>query len=421
MSHYLLMELAEVEAVVVERVEFPLQPDLGKCYSRAYLNGIICKLNKLLTKTSISIAKNRFGLCQNFAMKRVEVKKINLREVVKILGNGGLIIYPTETLYGIGADATNEMAIQKLTEYKNRPFGKPYSIAVADQKMAEGYVYLNEAAKNLYKKFLPGPLTVISKGKQKTAKGIESEDGTLGVRIPDYKLVIDIVKEFGKPITATSANASYKKRPYKVSDILENISDKQKNLIDLIIDAGELPPNDPSTVVDTTMDDPVTLRQGQIKFNEKNEILSKSEEATQNLAKELWQKYEIHKGKRAIVFALQGEMGSGKTIFTKGLGRAMEITELVTSPTFAIENEYLIPNTKHFLYHFDAWRIENSNELRSLGFDNLIKNKSIVSIEWAERVADIIREFDDEAIIIWVNFKYGKNENERLISWGVEQ
>jgi L-threonylcarbamoyladenylate synthase len=338
---------------------------------------------------------------------------------IKILRSGGLVIYPTETLYGIGADATNPNAIKKLTEYKNRPFGKPYSIAVTDFKMAEEYIELNTAAKNLYKEFLPGPLTVISKGKHKVAKGVESEDGTLGVRVPNYKLATDIVKKFGKPITATSANASYKKRPYKIADILENISEKQRRLVDLIIDAGELPRNEPSTVIDTTLDDPVTLRQGEIKLADKNEILSKSEENTENLAKEIWQKYEKHEYKRAIVFALQGEMGTGKTIFTKGLARAMGITELVTSPTYALENEYITGKDK--LFHFDAWRLEKSEELRALGFEDLIKHKSVISIEWAERVSDTIREFDDEAVIIWVKIEFGNKENERIIGWGVTQ
>ncbi len=360
----------------------------------------------------------RYRPC-NLVMITIKPGQNAVEAAIRVLKRGGLIIYPTETLYGIGVDSTNPDAVKKLTEYKERPLGKPYSVAVADQNMAEQYVVLNDAAKNLYKEFLPGPLTVISKGKHKLATGVESEDGTLGIRIPGYKLVRDIIKEFGKPITATSANASYKKRPYKVSDILKNISDKQSELIDLVIDAGELQHNDPSTVIDTTLDDPVTIRQGEIKLTDKNEVLSKSEEGTENLAKEIWQKYEQHKGKRAIVFALQGEMGTGKTIFTKGLARAMGITELVTSPTFALENEYVTGKEK--LFHFDAWRLEKSGELRALGFDKLIKNKSIVSIEWAERVSDAIREFDDEAIIIWVNIEFGKLENERKISWGVTQ
>ena len=338
---------------------------------------------------------------------------------VRALKSGGLVIYPTETLYGIGGDATNPKAIKKLTKYKNRPFGKPYSIVVTDQKMAEEYVELNSVAKNVYREFLPGPLTVISKGKHKLAKGVESENGTLGIRIPDYKLVIETVRKLGKPITATSANASYKKRPYAIADILNNISNKQKMLIDLIIDAGDLPHNEPSTVIDTTLDDLVTLRQGEIILADKNDVLSRSEENTENLAKEIWQKYEIHSGKRAIIFALQGEMGTGKTIFTKGLARAMGITELVTSPTFTLENEYSTGREK--LFHFDAWRFEKSEELRFLGFKDLIKDKSVVSIEWAEKVSDTIHEFDDEAVIIWVRIEFGKVDSERRITWGITQ
>ena len=338
---------------------------------------------------------------------------------VRALKSGGLVIYPTETLYGIGVDATNPKAIKKLTKYKNRPFGKPYSIVVTDQKMAEEYVELNSVAKNVYREFLPGPLTVISKGKHKLAKGVESENGTLGIRIPDYKLVIETVRKLGKPITATSANASYKKRPYAIADILNNISNKQKMLIDLIIDAGDLPHNEPSTVIDTTLDDLVTLRQGEIILADKNGVLSRSEENTENLAKEIWQKYEIHSGKRAIIFALQGEMGTGKTIFTKGLARAMGITELVTSPTFTLENEYSTGREK--LFHFDAWRFEKSEELRFLGFKDLIKDKSVVSIEWAEKVSDTIHEFDDEAVIIWVRIEFGKVDSERRITWGITQ
>lgn len=340
-----------------------------------------------------------------------------LHEIVSVLSRGGIVVYPTETMYGIGVDATNSKAVKKLAKYKNRPFGKPYSIAVSSQKMAEKYVQLNSTARKLYRQFLPGPITIVSRGKHKVAPGVESEDGTLGVRIPDYRLVVDIVRKLGKPITATSANASYKKRPYSVSDILENIGVKQMKLIDLIIDAGNLPRNEPSTVIDTTLDDVVTLRQGEIKLKNTNEILSKSEESTQNLAKELWQRYEIYKGKRAIVFALQGEMGTGKTAFTKGLARSMGIVELITSPTYALENKYLVPSSRYSLTHIDAWRMSNSEELSVLDFEKTIKKGGVVAIEWAERVKDAIRRLDDEAIVIWVKISFGKKQTDRLISW----
>ena len=338
--------------------------------------------------------------------------------IIKTLNNGGIVIFPCETVYGVAVDSQNSSAVEKLNAYKARPLGKPYAIMCSDQKMAEGYVDLNKTAKDLYKKFLPGPVTVVSKGLEKVAKGIESETGTLGVRIPDYADLLKLISEFGRPIVATSANASYQKRPYKISDILDNISDKQKELIDLIIDVGELPKNEPSTVIDTTLDDLVVLRQGDIKLKDKNEVLSRSEENTQNIGKELWQKYENYFSKRAIVFALEGEMGAGKTQFTKGLARAMGITEMITSPTFSLENTYQIPHSVFQIHHYDAWRMQNSKELEMLGFEDLIRSKSVVIVEWAERVADEIRKFDDEAVIIWVRIIYGKEENERLISWG---
>ncbi|MBI5356355.1 threonylcarbamoyl-AMP synthase [Candidatus Collierbacteria bacterium] len=357
-------------------------------------------------------------------MKVISLKKIPqskiIPQAVSVLQTGGLLIYPTETVYGIGADATNPEAVKKLSEYKSRPFGKPYSVAVADQKMAEKYAELNTTAKKLYRQFLPGPLTVISKGKHFTAAGVESETGSLGIRMSSYPLVKQIVKSLGRPITATSANEAYKKKPYQISDILNNISDKKKKLIDLIVDAGRLPKREPSTVIDTTMDDPVALRIGKIKLTKENKILSRSEENTQNFGKEMWQKYEQFAGKRAIVFALEGQLGAGKTQFVKGLARAMGIDTAVTSPTFNLMNHYSLLSTPYSLLHIDVWRIETEKELEDLGFKKIISDKSVIAIEWADKVVNVIRRQNDEAVIIWIKIKYGKSDNERIISWGVK-
>ena len=227
-------------------------------------------------------------------------------------------------------------------------------------------------------------------------------------------------KALGKPITATSANASYQKRPYKISDIWDNISNKQKGLLSLAIDAGELPHNEPSTVIDTTLDDPVVLRQGELVLSTKFEVLSRSEENTRNIGKELWQKYEKHAGQRAIVFALEGPMGAGKTHFIKGLGRAMGIKEEIISPTFNLELVYQLPSLPVAQFnHMDAWRMQDGQELENLGFRGLINDKSVMAIEWADRVADTIRKYNEEAVVVWVKIEYGEKENERRISWGV--
>lgn len=204
-------------------------------------------------------------------MKRLkisqETKNTIIQTAVEVLERGGLVIFPTETTYGAGVDATNPEAIKKLLEYKARREGKPLSIAVTNLEMAKEYVAVNTQARNLYHQFLPGPVTVISQGLGKVAPGVESEFGTLGVRIPDYQLILEIVRKLGRPMTATSANPSDGARPYDLDKLLPTLSNNQTKMIDLILDAGHLPHNPPSTVIDTTLSTPITMRQGEIKLS----------------------------------------------------------------------------------------------------------------------------------------------------------
>jgi L-threonylcarbamoyladenylate synthase len=339
-------------------------------------------------------------------MRIIAEKDVIIAEIISLIKSGKLVVFPCETVYGVAVDAHNSTAVKKLSKYKQRSLGKPYAIMVADQKIAERYVELNDTAKKLYMNFLPGPMTVVSKGRHVVAGGVESETGTLGVRIPDYPFMLKFLKQLDGAIVATSANRSYEKRPYRISDL-------DLSRFDLVIDAGELPHNEPSTVVDTTMDDVIVLRQGDIKLKDKNEILSRSEEQTRNIGKELWQKYEQYKGQRAIIFALEGPMGAGKTQFTKGLGKAMGIGEEIVSPTFNIELDY------GQLHHVDAWRMKDAEELEQLGFSGMIHDKSVIAVEWAERAGDVIRKYHEEAVIVWVKLSYGQVDNERMISWGV--
>lgn len=339
---------------------------------------------------------------------------------VECLSNGGLVVYPTETTYGIGVDATNPKAVQKLLKYKKRREGKPLSLAVADLTMAEQYVELNHTARDVYTRFLPGPVTVVSQGRHGVAQGIESETGTLGIRIPDYDLVLKIVRAFGKPITATGANASYKKRPYAIQDITDHLSDNQKSLIDLVIDVGELPHNEPSTVIDTTLDDVEVLRQGSISFSDKNHVVTKSEKETQELGKKLVSKYKNLLTYKAVAFCLIGEMGAGKTQFCKGVARGLGIQDTVSSPTFTLSHNYAFEaeGQKTEFIHIDTWRLFNNEEFLDLGFAKMIDQNKVIAVEWADRVIDVLKQYNDEAKLIWVKFTYGEKENERIIEYG---
>ncbi len=333
-------------------------------------------------------------------MKTLDLSKTPERtavaEAVKVLRSGGLVIYPTETVYGIGVDATNQAAVDKLLAYKTRREGKPLSIAVTNQEMAAEYVSLSDQAKTLYKQFLPGPVTVISQSLGKVAVGVASEFNTLGIRIPDYPLITHIVTTLQKPITATSANASGKKRPYTIDDIMARLSDKQKSLIDLVLDAGTLPPNLPSTVIDTTLSTPLFMRQGSVltptdsQRNTTTEYESHSDQETMDLAGKIALKYYNNLKKTGLVIGLDGELGAGKTIFTKGIGRFLRITETISSPTYnyCIEYKYQRDQQTGFLHHGDAWKIDSAEAYQLLELPSLAQPGNILVIEWWSQIAN---------------------------------
>lgn len=357
-------------------------------------------------------------------LKLTENNKSNIiQEAIQILRNGGIVIYPTETTYGIGVDPTNQNAVDKLLSYKAKRHRKPLSIAVCCREMAQKYVEINNIADNYYNNYLPGPITVVSRSKGKVAKFVESQDKTIGVRIPDYQFILDLISKFQKPITATSANASYKKRPYKIEDILSNISDKQKNLIDLIIDAGELPKNDPSTVIDTVLNAGLVLRQGNIKLSEKEKFISQSPENTRKIGFNLMKKYYQYVGYKSIIFAMKGELGAGKTEMTKGIAEALEIQEQIKSPTYIIEDEYniqapegsFVHDRQVKLFHLDVWRLYEAKELEDLNFYRQVEECNVFVIEWADKVIPVLKNVVSDAIVIWVEISYGEEEEERKV------
>lgn len=339
-----------------------------------------------------------------------------LNEVVSVFKNGGLVVYPTETCYGAGVLATDENAIKKLLKYKKRPSGKAISIAVSSREMAENYVELNKTAESVYKKFLPGPVTVISKSKGIVANGIESEFNTLGVRIPKFPLILQIINKLNLPITATSANSSGKKTPYRIEDILENLSENQKELVDLIIDAGELPKNPPSTVVDTTRESMQVLREGDLNFSQ-NSILVKDEEDMRSHGENLVKKNKAVITKRGLVVLLNAELGAGKTQFVKGIAKELGVEEIVKSPTYSLVEEYDIPDGK--LVHIDTWRLTNISEMKQLSIDKFLRKGNVIAVEWSAGVEEYFSEMASRKRlkIIKIDINYIDANTRNLMIW----
>lgn len=355
-------------------------------------------------------------------MKMLDLTQISaetaVQEAVAVLRSGGLIIFPTETTYGLGADATNPKAIDKLLAYKARRAGKALSLAVADQEMAEQYVELNDTARRLYREFLPGPVTVISLGKHRVAPGVESEQGTLGVRLPDYPLVREIARKLGRPMTATSANASNQKRPYAVADILATTSHKQQTFIDLVLDAGELPHNEPSTVIDTTLDSLSVVRQGTTPFTSTESFTSASESETRELGRKIIRRYKNSLTLRPVVFALEGEMGAGKTQLVKGMAQELGIVETITSPTYTLQHEYqcVVEGQTLPFVHIDAWRLTSAQDLLDLGWKKALEDNGIIAIEWAGTQPEIIHSLAKNALVVWMKLEYASQPDTRTIA-----
>ncbi len=343
-----------------------------------------------------------------------------LETTLAILRSGGLVIFPTETTYGAGVDALNPAAVQKLLEYKARREGKPLSIAVRNLEMAEKYVEVNDSAKKVYERFLPGPVTVVSKGKGKVAMGIESEFGTLGVRIPDYAFVLELLSVFEEPITATSANQSGSKSPYSIQELLLDLSEKQKSQIDLIIDAGELPHNPPSTVIDTTLSTPVVFRQGDvevIKPQKTTSLTSHSEQETKDIAKRLLLKHWNEAKETGLVIGLNGSLGMGKTIFAKGVAEFLQIPHVVTSPTYTYLEEYAFErhNVTGKFHHVDAWKISSDAEMELLRFSELPGPNQVVIIEWVSNVASYMKKIKTQQNFSYIEVAFGGHDHGRTL------
>lgn len=329
-------------------------------------------------------------------MNSINIKKnkeLAIQEALKVLKGGGLIVYPTETCYGLGGDATNLNALKKIMDYKKLRGSKPISIAVADKKMAEKYVEINETAQNIYDNYLPGPITVISMGKGNLVSPVTSMQGAVGIRYPNYDFTLELIEKFGKPITATSANMSYKSAPYSVKQLIKDLPKKSLALIDLFLDAGKLPKNQPSTVLDTTLNQLSVLRQGKIEFQNallKNKMIEKiktgSAEETIQFARSFAQKHVS--GDTPLVIALSGELGAGKTQFAKGVAESLGVDDVVNSPTYTIINEYkyMDKNTAEYriFAHMDTWRLED-HELEKSGLIEHLEEGHVVLVEWADK------------------------------------
>lgn len=176
--------------------------------------------------------------------------KLVLKQAVLTIKKRGVIICPTDTVYGLIADAENHFAVKKIFKIKKRKINNPLPVFVKDLKAAKKLSDINKNQERFLKKFWPGQLTAVLKARfLKLPKGVISRENKIGLRVPNYKFLNLLLDKVNCPLVATSANISGKKASVKIVEILKQFEYK-KNKPDLVIDAGNLKLALPSTIVD---------------------------------------------------------------------------------------------------------------------------------------------------------------------------
>jgi len=181
----------------------------------------------------------------------------HVHRAVEVLRDGGLLIYPTDTVYGLGCDVTNKGALERLRRIKGRNARKPMSFVCSDLTHISQYAYVSNFAYRTLKRSLPGAYTFILKAAKGTPRMLQSKQKTVGIRIPDHPVPLALVSSLGNPVISTSANRSEQ-------DVLTDplaLEDEFGADVDLIMECGQLPVQ-PSSVISLLDDAVEILREG---------------------------------------------------------------------------------------------------------------------------------------------------------------
>jgi tRNA threonylcarbamoyl adenosine modification protein (Sua5/YciO/YrdC/YwlC family) len=180
-----------------------------------------------------------------------------VRVVADSLRQGGVIAYPTDTIYGIGCDIFNRKGVKKIYQIKQRDPRKPFSFICSDLSEVANYAQVSNAAFKIMKRYLPGPYTFVLEASRVVPDLLTTKQKTVGIRIPDNPIALQIVRELGHPLVTTSANISGEAIFSDPADIQQKLG----KLLDLVVDGGSLS-GDPSTVISLVNDQVEVIREG---------------------------------------------------------------------------------------------------------------------------------------------------------------
>lgn len=229
----------------------------------------------------------------------------------EIIKQGGVVAFPTETVYGLGANALDDKAVEKIFLAKGRPQDNPLIVHVSEiEQIKELVQYIPEDATKLMETFWPGPLTILFNKSERIPERVTAGLSTVAIRMPNHKIALELIKEAGLPIAAPSANTSGKPSPTDSTHVIEDLTGK----IDMIIDGGATGVGVESTVLDITGDVPTILRPGGITLEDLLIIFPKvkydaalESKDSSLVPKSPGQKYR-HYSPNAELFVFEGEI-----------------------------------------------------------------------------------------------------------------
>ena len=192
-----------------------------------------------------------------------DLTKENLEEIKQVLDKNGIIIFPTDTVYGISCNCYSEEALKKLYSFKNRPLTKPINVLTDSKEKIETVAKkLSEKEQELIQKYLPGDLTLIVDKKENVPDLLTANLPTIGVRIPKHNIALKILENYPYPLATSSVNLSGDSPGIEVSDFIEEFKDK----VDIIVDGGPSPIGVPSTIIRVEGNEVRVLREGRLKI-----------------------------------------------------------------------------------------------------------------------------------------------------------
>jgi L-threonylcarbamoyladenylate synthase len=268
--------------------------------------------------------------------KKPELDKIKF--AAEIIKRGGLVAFPTETVYGLGADALNPEAIRKVFYAKGRPSDNPLIVHIANIKDIDSLAKrVKKTAITLMQKFWPGPLTVVLNKRRKVPDIVTAGGATVAVRMPDNKIALALIRASNKPLVAPSANLSGRPSPTRPKDVIADMMGR----VDLIIDGGQTEIGIESTVIDMTTSSPQILRPGMITAKEIESVIGKVivSDMYSGAPKSPGLKYR-HYAPQAEMIIVEGHIKDVRIKIKKMIEKAVKDNKRVGVITFKRGREY---------------------------------------------------------------------------------